>query len=138
MQIWPDGKKLLVALIFCFILPGMLTLLLLSGVTYAQADRQVGFLSLLDESLHLEKSVPLPEGCGIADHLPPELHRALLRRLAASCWWQTNLPDPLPPASVFTTQTNLCNYLYKWPAPGLTVSPAEPPPPEDLTDDDLM
>ena len=137
MQIWHDGKKLLVAVIFCFILPGMLTLLLLAGMASAQADRQGGFQNLLDEPPYLEKSANLPEGARVNDYLPPELHRALLRQLAASRWWQINLPDPLPPASVFATQTNLCTYLDRWPTPGLTVSPDEPPV-EELIDDDLM
>jgi hypothetical protein len=138
MRIWTDGKKWLVAVVFCFILPGMLSLLLLAGAACAQAGRQVGFQNLLDKPANLEKSALLPDAVRVNDNLPPELYRALLRQPSASRWWQTNLPDPLPPTSVFATQTNLCKYLDKWPAPGLTASPDEPPPPIDLTDDDLM
>ena len=137
MHTWRDGK-MLAAVIFCIILPGMLTLLFLAGGACAQADRQVGFQNLLDKPHHVKKSAPLPAMVGVADNLPPELHLALSRQLSASHWWQTNLTDPVPSASVFATQTNLCKYLDTWPTPGQTVCPDKPPPPEDLTDNDLI
>lgn len=138
MNNWRDGKKLPAAVVFGFILPGMLALVLLAGAAYVQTDRQTGFQNLLGKSPHLEMSAPLPARAVTADYLTPELHRALLGKLTASRWWQTNLPDPLPSVSIFTTQTNLGNYLDRWPTPGLTVSPEEPLPREELTDDDLM
>ena len=33
---------------------------------------------------------------------------------------------PLPPASVFSWQTNLCKYLESWPTPGSTTTEAWP------------
>jgi hypothetical protein len=33
---------------------------------------------------------------------------------------------PLPPASVFSLQTNLCKYLKTWPVPGSTTTEAWP------------
>jgi hypothetical protein len=33
---------------------------------------------------------------------------------------------PLPPASVFSLQTNLCKYLETWPTPGSTTTEAWP------------
>jgi hypothetical protein len=137
MKNWREGKKLLAAVIFCVILPGMLALLLLAGSTYAQTDRPAGFQNLLTARPQLEMSAPLPARSGTAHYLPPKLHRALLRQLAASRWWQTNLPDPLPSPSIFATQTDLCKYEDKWPVPGLTVCPGESLPPVELTDNDL-
>jgi hypothetical protein len=122
---------------FRLVIMGMLTLWLLAAAAYAQSEGQVLFQNLLDEPAHLEKSGPLPEQHTPADYLSPGLHRALQGELAASHWWQTGLRDPLPPASVFAMQANLCKYLDTWPTPGLTVSP-EQPPSEELTDDDLM
>jgi hypothetical protein len=132
-----EGKKLLAAIFCGFILPGMLALVLPAGAACAQADRQSGFQNLLTAPPHLEQPAPVPARSKTTRYLPPELHRALLRQLAASRWWQTNVADPLPAASTFATQTDLCQYLDKWPTPGLTVCPDEPSPPEELTDDDL-
>ena len=132
-----DGKKLLIGTIFYFLVPGLLTLLLLVNMAYSHSERQVCFCNLLDKPAQLENSGPLSKRSEVADYLSPGLHKALLDKLAASHWYQTHLPDPLPPASIFTVQTNLCKYLDKWPTPGLTISP-EMPPDGELTDKDLL
>jgi hypothetical protein len=134
---WQKGKSSGTAKGFRFIHLALLTLVLLAGVAYAQSEQQVHFQNLLDKPAHLQKTGPFPEQPAAPRYLPPELHRALLGKLAASRWWQANLQDPLPPASVFATQTDFCKYLDEWPTPGFTASPDEPPA-MDLTDADLM
>jgi hypothetical protein len=41
-------------------------------------------------------------------------------------WGPASSPCPLPPASVFSLQTNLRKYLETWPTPGSTATEAWP------------
>jgi hypothetical protein len=132
-----DGKKLLIGTFFCFLVPGLLILLFLANATYSHSERQVCFCNLLDKPAQWENSSPLSKRSEVSDFLSPGLHKALLHKLAASHWWQTNLPDPPPSVSLFIVQTNLYKFLDKWPTPGLTISP-DMPPNGELTDEDLL
>jgi hypothetical protein len=134
-------KKWLIGAVFCFILPSVLTLMCLAGGASAYSERQVCFQNLLIKPVNLDNSEALPERSERPAYLSLGLHKALLVKLAASHWWPSNLSVPLPSASVFAMQTNLCKYVNEWPTPGLTASPdpaLEPMIDEELIDDDLM
>jgi hypothetical protein len=121
---------------------GLLALLLLPALARGQAARPAGGLptSLQGES-QVRPGNPSPPGLRsaapgwenparhpactqVAGRPASGFHQNLAVLPAASVWrppW-----CPLPPASVFSLQTNLRQYLETWPAPGSTTAEAWP------------
>jgi hypothetical protein len=120
-----------------FILPGLVTLMLLVSMASAQSVRGDVPQDLLPQHPILEKSVRLSDRPSEADQPALVFSTNLVAEPAASHWWQATSHSPLPPASAFSLQADLGKFLDTWPTPGTTVARDEPPDGE-LTDEDLM
>lgn len=120
-----------------FILPGLVTLMLLVSMASAQSVRADGPQDLLPQPPYPEKFVRLPDRPSVADQPALSFSNNLVAEPPASRWWLATSQPPLPPASAFALQANLRKFLYTWPTPGTTVARDEPPDGE-LADEDLM
>ncbi len=120
-----------------FLLPGLVILMLLASMAAPQSVRGAVPQDLMPQPPCLEKSVRLPDQTLAADQSALKFSINVVAEPTAPPWWQTTSQSPLPPASAFALQTNLCKYLDNWPTPGTTATRDEPPDGE-LADEDLM
>ncbi len=134
---WRYRENVGIATCSRLILLGIIILMLLASMAAPQSVRGDVPQDLMPQPLHPEKSVRLPDQTLAADQSALKFSMNVVAEPTAPRWWQTTSLSPLPPASAFALQTNLCKYLDNWPTPGTTVA-RDGPPDGELADEDLM
>jgi hypothetical protein len=154
MKVWESEEYTWMAACPRFILLGLILLLLLAGPArgqsrwppapgeYIAADRgepQVVLRGdLFKANDRLKQSPRHPAPPQVADQAAPGWPQDLVGESPpASGPWPAHPWCPLPPASAFSLQTNLCKYLDTWPTPGATVAPDEPADDWEADEEDL-